>query len=97
MIDIKRLKDEASILEKLLIKYSQQEPEAKECHMQLSPMFKQIQSSMSLLPYKHIPCGRYFSEGKLGKFSDLESAYSSFYVTAIDYDRAKLKDFFDNI
>jgi len=94
-IDIEKLKVRTQVLKDLIEKYKSEINEELECFDTLNPIFKNIESDLFLDEYNDDPCGRNFTEGTLGQYSDLENAYSDFLAAASGVDEDKLQNFFD--
>lgn len=94
MINFIKLKQEAKILEDMLIQYKDIEQQAQTCLEALNPILNSIKSDQFSEAYEENPCGYYFLEGELGNYPELEDAYSNFIFTASDGDENELNEFF---
>lgn len=77
-----RLKQYAEQLNLLLIKYSVHNKDAVNLHVALAQLIRSAQSKSIAGPMKWntVPGDWFFTEGTLGAYSDLESAYSRFKI-----------------
>lgn len=96
-IDLEALRKEARRLWDLLEHYSSLEKDAGLCLSELKPILTEVISANVTTPYERIPCGWYFHEGSLRKFSDLEEAYSAFAFRAKGRDADAVKPLIDKI
>ena len=76
------LKIKATELERLLSNYSKSEGEALELLNMLSTLIddSKLMKVVSPMEWRDIPGSRFFTEGGLAKFSDLEKAFADFRI-----------------
>lgn len=96
-IDLEALRKDARRLWDLLERYSPLEKDAGLCLSELKPILTEVMNANVTTPYKRIPCGWYFVEGSLRKFSDLEEAYAAFAFRAEGHDADAVKALIDEI
>lgn len=96
-IDINKLKNRTKILKELIEKYKNEINEEIKCFDNLIPVFKKIETDSFYEEYDDDPCGRSFSDGILGKYNDLEDAYSNFLAAASGVDEAELDKFLESL
>lgn len=81
-MDQTRLKHYAQKLDLLLMKYAADNKDATNLHVALAQLIKGAQSGAIARPMKWntVPGDWFFTEGTLGAYADLESAYSKFKI-----------------
>lgn len=90
-VDYAKTQQHAAELKRLLEHYAPQEREAAMCLHELQPLIDGVLSETATLPVSEVACGWHFHEGGLRKYSELESAYSSFAVAARGDDVKKME------
>jgi hypothetical protein len=90
-IDYAKAKHFAAELKRLLEHYAAEESEAATCLRELSPLIDGVIAGTATLPVSKVACSWHFHEGELRKYSELESAYSSFAVAVRGDDVEKMR------
>lgn len=99
IFEIDRLKKEALVLRKLLLKFKDEEPDANLCLQALEPIIKKVLDGEITKPILigDIPCGYYFTEGSLRPISGMLESYANFanHIEGMNSDEAR--KFFDDM
>jgi len=77
------VREYAAELERQLERHKREDAQVQTLADSLSPLFDQIRSGSMKEPFEHIPGDYWFTEGSLGRFSDLENAFSKFKLAAL--------------
>lgn len=85
-MDYDRLKVHAQHLEEVAMRYARQDPEADLFYEAIKPWLEKATAGLISEPVepREFPSRAFFEEGSLGKYPELESAYSKFVVEATD-------------
>jgi len=80
MIDPARLRTSALTLERLLSAYVDEDPQVRLLADSLASLIEQAKQGQvrAAVAHESIPGSYWFTEGHLGRFDDLESAYADF-------------------
>jgi hypothetical protein len=84
MMDQQRLQALATELEQLLARLAPTDGEVADLRSALAPLLAQVATGAlsAPLPWGDIPGGRYFNEGSLRRYPELEQAFGRFRIEA---------------
>jgi hypothetical protein len=97
IFEVDRLKKQAQALRNILLKYEDQEKEAKNCLQILDPIIQRVLDGKITAPLssEDIPCGYYFAEGSLRPIPGMHDAFASFAVHIRGHDTDEGREWFD--
>jgi hypothetical protein len=95
-INHKKIKEHASMLLDLLIKY-ENDTQVKIVLEGLSPLLNAILEGKKKLPIDRTPYSYHFTEGNLRNYQDLAKSYSLFSLLAEGYDLDEAERFFNKL
>ena len=96
IFEVDRLKKQAEALREILLKYEDQEQEAKNCLQILNPIIQQVLDGKITAPLlsEDIPCSYSFAEGALRPIPGMHDAFASFAVHIRGHDTDEGREWF---
>jgi hypothetical protein len=96
IFEVDRLKKQAQVLRDILLKYEDQEKEAKNCLQLLDPIIQKVLDGKITEPLLNdgIPCGYSFAEGELRPIPGMHDAFANFAVHIRGHDTDEGREWF---